>query len=392
MNSRKVIGLPDADVFVFNKGGRDFRLEALERGEEVPREFFYGFFELEEAGIKSAMMSTAGAVPGLFGAIADKLERAFASVTQVGARPLSLRLQSRWFKTAKVAISYTDGFSLSLALGARRDKERPILIGGFHGLSDIENRAPAHMRGVARAIIRRALARLDHAFFFGPADRKLAIANYGLETDRSSIIPFGVDTEFWRSLPDVVEEDYVVAVGQDLNRDYELLVRAPGRHPTRIVTRQNLVIPLDASHVTTSTGDFFTADSMTDADLRRLYNGARAVIVPLKDVNQPTGYSVTLQAMSCGKPVIISKIKGLWAPELLVDGENCLLVPPGDAVALSQAIGRVRSDADLRRRLGIAARSTAVAHFGLDKIGQGTVALARLGLSLAARRAGARAG
>lgn len=391
MSASERIGLVDAEVLVFNKGGRDFRLEKLNAGEDVPREFFYGFFDLENAGISSAMLPTSGAEPGFLGAIADKIERPFASITGVGVRPLSVRLKSASLKNTKVAISFTDGFSLSLGIGMKRSKDGPILIGGFHGLSDIENRTPERMRDVARAIIRRAIARLDHVFFFGPADREFALANYRLDPERSSVIPFGVDTEFWRPLPDVAESDYVAAVGQDHNRDYDLLVRAPGQHPTRIITRRKLDIPPGATHVTTSTGDYFTADSMTDAELRKLYNAARAVIVPLKNVNQPSGYSVTLQAMSCGKPVILSNIKGLWSPDLMVSGENCILVPPGDADALGAAIGRIRSDTGLARKLGQAARETAVAHFGLDKIGAGTVSLARLGLELWSRgnRAGA---
>src|SRR5262249_40268099 len=98
-----------------------------------------------------------------------------------------------------------------------------------------------------------------------------------------------------------------------------------------------------ASHVTITAGHYFGSDSMSDDDIRRLYNRARAVIVPLKDVYQPSGYSVTLQVMSCGRPVVLTKTRGLWAPEHFVDGENCLLVPPGDAAALGAAIGRLRS-------------------------------------------------
>ena len=383
---RDRIGAAKAAVVVFNKGGRDFRYERLERGEEAPREFFYGFLDLKNAGIDAAMQSTAGAAPGVLGAVADRVERGFAALTQIGARPLSLQLHSAWFRNTKVAISYTDGFSLSLGLGMTRRPDYPVLIGGFHGLSDIEYRAPERMRGLARAIIRRSLSRLDHAFFFGSADHDFAIEHYGIAPERTSIIPFGVDTEFWRPLPDAKHEDIVVAVGQDRNRDFDLLVRAPGQHPTRIITRQKLDIPAGATHVSTSSGDFFTADSMTDTDLRQLYNGARAVIVPLKDVYQPSGQSVTLQAMSCGKPVILSKIKGVWARDLLVNGQNCILVTPGDAEALSQAIARVRSDAALRDSLGRAARETAVRHFGLDRIATGTIDLARLGLRLHAAR------
>jgi glycosyltransferase involved in cell wall biosynthesis len=377
------IGPDEADVVVFNKGGRDFRYERLQHGEEAPREFFYGFLDLEEAGIKAAMQSTAGAAPGILGALADRVERGFAAVAGIGVRPLSLKLEASWFRGAKVAISYTDGFSLTMGLAK---PPATVLIGGFHGLSDIEFRAPAHMQIVARTLIRTALARLDHAFFFGPADRAFAIERYGLSEGRSSVIAFGVDTDFWRPMRDVPQSDSVVAVGQDANRDYELMVRTPGRHPMRIVTRRKLDIPPDATHITTSPGDYFTAESMTDADLRWLYNSACAVVVPLKNVYQPTGYSVTLQAMSCGRPVILSKIKGLWRRNVLKDGENCLLVPPGNAEALGQAIGRVRSDKGLRERLGRAARETALAHFDLDKIAGGTLALARLGLDLHASR------
>lgn len=389
MKPSQRIGPAGPDVIMFNKGGRDFRIERLERGEETPREFLYGFFDLREAGISAAMQSSAGAIPGTLGTVADIVERRFAAMTQLGVRPLSMRLQFSNIKDAKVAMSYTDGFSLSLGLGASKNPARPILLGGFHGLSDIEPRANVAVRGLVRTLITRSLGGLDHAFFFGPADRQVAIDRYGMTAERSSVIPFGVDTMFWRPLPDQKEADFIVAVGQDRNRDYDLLAAAPGSHPTRIVTRQKILVPPGATHIETSTGDFFGSDSITDKGLRQLYNTARAVVVPIKDVYQPSGYSVTLQAMSCGRPVILSKIRGLWAPDLLKHNENCVLVPPGDPAALGAAIARIRADAPLAARLGRAARETAVAHFGLDKIGAGTVALARLGLDLHARRNGA---
>lgn len=380
------IGPMDAEVAVFNKGGRDFRLDRIERGEETPREFFYGFLDLAPAGVSAAMLSTSGAVPGLGGAISHQVEEFIAYMTSVGFRPWSARMRMREGAPAKVMVSYTDGFSLSLGLANAMRREKAVVIGGFHGLSDIAPRAPQRMRGLVECGIRKALSGLDHAFFFGAVDRQVAIERYGLSADKSSVIPFGVDTDFWRPLPDESLQDFVVAVGQDPNRDYDLLANAPGEHPTRIVTRRKIAIPPGATHIKTTVGDFFGSDSMSDEDLRRLYNAARAVIIPVKDVFQPSGYSVSLQAMACGRPTIISAIKGLWYPDILKDGENCLLVPPGDGAALGEAIGRVRHDAEFARRIGENARRTAVAHLGLDRIGGGTVAIARLGLEMAKAR------
>lgn len=387
MDSASRIGPADAEVVLLYKGGRDFRFARMNRGEEVPREFFYGYFDVVNAGIRAASLSTAGPVPGLLGTAADRVERAFAACTALGVRPFSARLEAASLAGAKILISYTDGFSLSMGLGfPRRAGRLPVLIGGFHGISDIEGRAPRALRPLVRTLISRSLKGLDHAFFFGPADREVAIERYGLPRAVSSVIPFGVDTSFWRPLPDEKVAEFVVAIGQDRNRDYDLLASAPGEHATLIVTRQKVAIPQGAAHVKVTTGDFFGSDSMTDEDLRRLYNRALAVIVPIRDVYQPSGYSVTLQAMSCGRPVILSRIKGLWAPELLRDGENCLLVPPGDAAALGSAIARIRTDPSLARRLGAAGRETALSHFGLDRIGQGSVDLARMGLDLSAAR------
>src|SRR5262245_14936842 len=164
------IGPVDAEIVMFNKSGRDFRYERLRRGKETPREFFYGLFDLQKAGLLAAMLSSSGRVPGALGLAADAFEQVFTLTSNFGARPLSARLRLADIGKAKVVISYTDGFSLSVGLARPSGPRRPVVIGGFHGLSDTENRVAPWARPIARALIRRSLARLDHLFFFGPND------------------------------------------------------------------------------------------------------------------------------------------------------------------------------------------------------------------------------
>lgn len=52
--------------------------------------------------------------------------------------------------------------------------------------------------------------------------------------------------------------------------------------------------------------------------------------------------------------------------EVLEDGRNCLLVPPGDAPALAQALGRLIRDRGLRERLGEEGRRLFLSEFGMD--------------------------
>jgi glycosyltransferase involved in cell wall biosynthesis len=63
---------------------------------------------------------------------------------------------------------------------------------------------------------------------------------------------------------------------------------------------------------------------------------------------------VVIEAMAGATPVIASRIGGI--PEIVVDGESGLLVPPGDAQALAAAMQRLIQDTELRRRMGCAAK------------------------------------
>jgi hypothetical protein len=63
------------------------------------------------------------------------------------------------------------------------------------------------------------------------------------------------------------------------------------------------------------------------------------------------------EAMACGKAVVVSACGG--AQELFAHERDALGYPPGDAAALAAAIKWLTDDADLRRRLGTAARNTA---------------------------------
>jgi glycosyltransferase involved in cell wall biosynthesis len=90
--------------------------------------------------------------------------------------------------------------------------------------------------------------------------------------------------------------------------------------------------------------------------LRAELIGAAAVIVP-SIWQEPLGL-VILEALACGTPVIASAVGGI--PELIKDGENGLLVPPGDVVRLAEAIDRVVGDAAFYCRIRDGVARTAV--------------------------------
>jgi glycosyltransferase involved in cell wall biosynthesis len=76
---------------------------------------------------------------------------------------------------------------------------------------------------------------------------------------------------------------------------------------------------------------------------------------------EDSGSVAVLEALQCGAAIVCSDVDGL--PEDLTQGQDGLLVAPGDAHALADAIGRLLGDAELRARLSRGARATYEARF-----------------------------
>jgi glycosyltransferase involved in cell wall biosynthesis len=90
--------------------------------------------------------------------------------------------------------------------------------------------------------------------------------------------------------------------------------------------------------------------------------GAHAALLSSAWENLP---HAAVEALSVGTPVVSTSVGGV--PEVVRDGENGLLVPPGDVDALAGAIRRIVGDAELRARLAAAARPS-VAAIGRDQV------------------------
>jgi glycosyltransferase involved in cell wall biosynthesis len=71
-----------------------------------------------------------------------------------------------------------------------------------------------------------------------------------------------------------------------------------------------------------------------------------------------------LEAMACGCCVVGSRVGGV--PELVRDGDTGVLVPPGDAVALANALRPLVADENRRRSLGDAAARSARSEFSVE--------------------------
>lgn len=178
----------------------------------------------------------------------------------------------------------------------------------------------------------------------------------GIPADRVHVIPSGVDpTRFIRPQPDLlwdIPRPRVVFIGRlHAQKDAAAVVTAAGNLPSTV-------------HVV------LVGDGPQRADLEALTDrlGIRGRVhfrgfVPAPEVPgvlagadvfvMPSRYeelgSVLLEAMSAGVPIVASATGGV--PDVISEGVNGLLVPPGDPLALAAAVRRILGAPELARRL-----------------------------------------
>lgn len=204
------------------------------------------------------------------------------------------------------------------------------------------------------------------------------------------VIPYQVDTAFWKAPPATTSRPLIVAVGAE-NRDYATLIDAvrgldadleiaAGSH----WARNRVVVGALPTNVR------FLTETLSFSALRDLYARASVVVAPLLPVGNQSGVTTILEAMSMAKPVIVTATPGqrelITGPLVKADGSqqelegrgpemfglaaskaaSGLYVPPLDPAALRRALELVLSDVSLAGRLGTMARSEAVRCFTVE--------------------------
>jgi glycosyltransferase involved in cell wall biosynthesis len=91
---------------------------------------------------------------------------------------------------------------------------------------------------------------------------------------------------------------------------------------------------------------------------------ASIAAIPLLPSAGAAGITVLPMAMLLGVPVVSTRTR--WVEQYVSDGEEGLLVPPGDVAAFRAALTRLHEDAELRARLAANARRRAIALCDLD--------------------------
>lgn len=201
-------------------------------------------------------------------------------------------------------------------------------------------------------IHRRTFRRARHLVTWSRWAKRSLIDDYGVPPGDVSVISPGVDLDVWtaadrRKKPALVR---ILFVGADLERKGgSLLVAAADR------LRSDPSVPEFEVHLVTKPGQIVPTPRVVlhhdvrpnSPELLDLFRTCQVFCVP---TYADMFGMVFLEAAASCLPVVATEIAAV--PELVVDGETGLLVPPGNGDALELALKRLITDESLRDRMG----------------------------------------
>ena len=188
--------------------------------------------------------------------------------------------------------------------------------------------------------------------------------HYGLRSEDVPIIHTGVDVDHFRpgkgapaKRPTIIfagkltrnKGVFLLAeAAARLTEDFpDLQVRLVGYGEPQIVEQLKKIAVSKGAHDLIDFPGF-----ISNSDLPEHLGRAHVFAAPSEYEGGP-GF-VYLEAMACGLPVIACA--GSGAAEVVREGENGFLVPPGDITALTEVLRTLLRDGDQRRRMGEEAR------------------------------------
>jgi glycosyltransferase involved in cell wall biosynthesis len=250
----------------------------------------------------------------------------------------------------------------------------PSVVCRSHGLEHIawaHEVAATHPRlrarvfhgGVALAQVRRSLRAADAVVFLNQPDARYAVKRLGVAPDRTFVCANGLTDGFF-GLPAPVAQPpgspiTLAVIGSYIERKgiadvAEALARLmPARPHLRVRyvgtrTRPETVL---ARHPRELWDRIEVVEHYPHSQLPQILRGCSISVLASRSEGFPLA---VLEAMACGLVPIATAVPG--PSEMVEDGRNGLLVPPGKPSQLAEAVARLLDNDELRLRLRLQAQ------------------------------------
>ncbi|MDA9801509.1 glycosyltransferase [Candidatus Pseudothioglobus singularis] len=306
-----------------------------------PKEFMYGMYELKKKKIFDIDFFHEPRTKGtLKRSLVWLIEQPFVKVVRLGL-PLGVYLfHNEKYKNVDTIVCINDALSFS------------ILFWKFFGFIDsdvvtlfqsLPERHRKHFKNNILIIwfIRKLLSGSNKILVLSSNAKYELSKVFKIPLEKIDVFYFGADLTFWSFKKfNFDERDYILSVGNDINRDYETLCKAVSdKYKTIIVTSKK--ISCDGVEI---------KSKLTNKELLELYHGARLIITPSIYIKtESSGLSSTVQAMACGTPVLISDSPSMR--DLFEENQEIFYFEPENKESLEKKLTELWGNKKLLERI-----------------------------------------
>lgn len=301
---------------------------------------------LVEAGRLAGHQVTVAAAPGSLG---HELELETHPIPLVARRPQRVPAAAWAVRRAVVADrpdvvhAHNPVMAVATAFATLRGRRPPALV-TFHGVPDEDYPRAARLLRLAGLPVVACAPGVAAGLAEHGCSSKTTIVN-GVSPAPESI----PRADFERRVGLDPARKVVVAVGRLVDqKNHVLAVRALAQVPgaSLLVLGEGPLRDEIEREARAAGVDGRVVLAGTQPEARAILGAADVLVLPSRWEGLPL---VALEALTAGVPVVATAVRGVQ--ELLTDGQDALLVPPGDPAALAGALSSVLDDLQLTRRL-----------------------------------------
>lgn len=229
-------------------------------------------------------------------------------------------------------------------------------------------------RHFIRRILRHSLifclcGLIQNLFFLSKNEMKFAKSKFPRYAHKFHFIPFAVDVDFWKPNLSFNQKEYLLFIGNDEKRDFEFVKKLSKRMDQfKFILISNFLNSKDfefSKNIQVINGKW-SDDTISDVELRSIYDKSILSLIPLLDSHQPSGQSVALQSMSMKVPVIITETVGFWEKEKFENNKNIFFMKENNLENWEIMIKKLIENKELLKSVAYKGNETVLENYNLD--------------------------
>ena len=344
-------------IFIFNKGRQD----RLKTDPEGPKEFFYTFNKFKKnynnVGLIESSSNHGYLLKYIFLILRKFSKLPFYTETFLKTQNLKKLFSSNVW----IATNQNLGFSIYPILLIKTIAKRTELYTFAMGL--LENYSS---KLITNKLFKSYLRASKGIFFISKSEYLEAQIKYPKYSKKFKYVPFCIDTNFWQRSSLQVDEKNILFIGNDMNRNYDLVIELTKSMPEyNFIVISEQIKNLNIPNVELINGNWNKA-LLSDQEIRNYYQKSFLTILPINNTFQPSGQSVALQSMSMETPVLITKTDGFWDEENFQNNKNIYFIENNDLEKWKSRIKKIYEDEKLHEFVKKEGKKTINNNFYLD--------------------------